>query len=219
MRFYTDGSCLVNPGGPGGWSFVATNEVAISQNTVIRSGGACHTSALQMEVMAILEALRWADEQKVCDCEYEFHVDSHQALDYIERTWDMGKRDWKGCEGWANLSLLKQIFVLGMKLKPKFKYIVGHAGNPFNELADATARKMAIQFKDGQLISYKEAEAGDSVAARAEGSVYTKVYKVYAKLEGSGNILLKRAYQGSSGDLIAVSEQEFNQSLFIKIIW
>ena len=55
---YTDGSCLKNPDGPGGWAMVArtTATGAVSE----QSGGHPSTTNNRMELTAAIKALRWA---------------------------------------------------------------------------------------------------------------------------------------------------------------
>lgn len=55
---YTDGSCLKNPDGPGGWAMVArtTANGAVSE----QSGGHPSTTNNRMELTAAIKALQWA---------------------------------------------------------------------------------------------------------------------------------------------------------------
>ena len=55
---YTDGSCLKNPDGPGGWAMVArtTATGAVSE----QSGGHPSTTNNRMELTAAIKALQWA---------------------------------------------------------------------------------------------------------------------------------------------------------------
>ncbi len=57
---FTDGSCLRNPGGPGGWAMVA-KDMATGQVTE-RSAGEPSTTNNRMELTAAIEALRYAPE-------------------------------------------------------------------------------------------------------------------------------------------------------------
>ena len=52
---YTDGSCLRNPNGPGGWAFVA--EEAATGEVTERSGGDPSTTNNRMEMTAAIESL------------------------------------------------------------------------------------------------------------------------------------------------------------------
>ena len=60
---YTDGSCLVNPGGPGGWGFVFVNDKGIE---VERKYGSIKKHAAVTnnfaEYMAVLRALQYYQE-------------------------------------------------------------------------------------------------------------------------------------------------------------
>jgi len=54
-EIYTDGSCLKNPGGPGGWAFT----VLENKEQWSMSGGESCTTNNRMELQAIIEALEF----------------------------------------------------------------------------------------------------------------------------------------------------------------
>ena len=58
FTIYTDGSCLRNPGGPGGWAIVACEER--TGRLTERSGGDPSTTNNRMELTAAIEALAFA---------------------------------------------------------------------------------------------------------------------------------------------------------------
>lgn len=55
IKVYTDGSCLINPGGPGGWAAVI---LADKCDPVEISGGAPETTNNRMEMTAVIEGLK-----------------------------------------------------------------------------------------------------------------------------------------------------------------
>lgn len=129
----TDGSALGNPG-PTGWAWVdqTTGETG--------SGGLAHGTNNIGELLALLEALRHAGP----DVDLLVRADSQYVIN-IATTWGRSwqKRGWRKGDGKTpeNLELVQQILAeLDARTgRTDFEWVRGHAGDEFNERADALA--------------------------------------------------------------------------------
>lgn len=136
---YTDGSCLINPGGPGGWAalvlFVTDGEIV--QDRMI-SGGVLSTTNNRMEMVAAIEGLKAVDTA----IPIKMIVDSEYVRLGIT-TWIRGwkRRGWKTSSGspvknqdlWLELNRL----VLGRSVE--WEWVKGHSDDPFNTRVDLQA--------------------------------------------------------------------------------
>ena len=130
---FTDGSCLKNPKGPGGWAFTLIENGR--QWTL--SGGESSTTNNRMELMAVIEALDFAQGN-----EYIIHTDSELTMKCATGVY---KRK-------ANKDLWDEYDrALGSK-KINWVWVKAHNGNPLNEYVDRLARKEAEMFE--KLISF-----------------------------------------------------------------
>lgn len=141
---YTDGSCLKNPGGPGGYA-----AVIISPDGKITeiSGGEPDTTNNRMEMRAGIESLRALPEGAVV----EFFTDSQYLKNAFTKYW---LRNWKR-NGWRtsmgepvkNQDLWKSLDSEISKRRVAFHWVKGHAGSRFNERCDLLARQEAASQK------------------------------------------------------------------------
>jgi ribonuclease HI len=138
VNLYTDGSCLRNPDGPGGWAVVAERD---GDKVAELSGYSPSTTNNIMEMVAALEAIGFAPD----DEPFAVISDSEYVVKGINE-W-MGKwaaRDWQKKSGSiANLELWKLLYAAVEPGRMVFKWVRGHDRNPFNELADELAGKEA----------------------------------------------------------------------------
>lgn len=127
---YTDGACSGNPG-PGGWGAV------LIWNGVVRalSGGEPHTTNQRMELTAVIKAL----EALKRPCEVIVRTDSQYLVNTMTQGW---KRR-------ANLDLWGRLDELCRVHKISWEWVRGHAGDPYNELADRLARAAIPQKEVG----------------------------------------------------------------------
>lgn len=138
IQIHTDGACSGNPG-PGGYGSIlvfGTVEKEIS-------GGSYETTNNQMELLAVIEALKILKEP----CEIELFTDSK----YVEQgisTWLEGwiKRGWKTAskEPVKNQDLWKEFLELSKIHKIKTNWVKGHSGEHYNERCD----KLAVAQRD-----------------------------------------------------------------------
>ena len=128
---FTDGSCLVNPGGPGGWAWAIDTEHH-------DSGPDPSTTNQRMEIRAAFEAVK-AHEGAV-------HVvsDSQYVVNCFTQRW------WRGwhSRGWlnsakkpvANRDLWEPFIELVLEREDvTFEWVKGHAGHDMNEFVDQLA--------------------------------------------------------------------------------
>jgi ribonuclease HI len=146
IRLWTDGSILVNPGGQGGWAFVAE-----------MFGEAFHTAAgndpsstnNRMELTAVIEAVEWAvtfqaqaGTLKVPIQRVELISDSQYVVFGITRYragWE--RRDWRRVK---NVDLWHRLCDAADRCEQlEFRWVRGHDGAEFNEMADKLAGEAA----------------------------------------------------------------------------
>ena len=125
---FTDGSCLKNPKGPGGWAFTLIENGR--QWTL--SGGESSTTNNRMELMAVIEALDFAQGN-----EYVIHTDSELTMKCATGVY---KRK-------ANKDLWDEYDRVLRSRKINWVWVKAHNGNLLNEYVDRLARKEAEMLK------------------------------------------------------------------------
>ncbi len=131
---FTDGSASPNPG-PGGWGavYVVDGEIVAQDH-----GHEAQTTNNRMELRALLAALELVPEGTPA----VVYSDSNLAVRTITE-WAAGwqRRGWKRRTGPVeNLDLVKPLYA-GYSARPELelRWIKAHAGNRWNEYADALA--------------------------------------------------------------------------------
>ena len=141
---HTDGSCLRNPGGAGGWAAVI--ETAATGAVEEKSGGAPETTNNRMELTAALMALSAVPE----GARVALYTDSQYLKNAFTKFWlpAWQKRGWKKADGEPvlNQDLWVQLDAAFAARQVQFHWVKGHAGNPRNERCDALARAEAEKF-------------------------------------------------------------------------
>ena len=143
IQIYTDGSCLKNPYGPGGYAAIIRYQSDGKQYEMRLSGGAAGTTNNRMELMAVIEAVKHCpDIEKpmlvYTDSQYIVNAFGKGWIkNWVRLNWDRGK------EGGPvkNADLWKKLLTVIGKRKIDFAWVKGHAGNPLNEQCD----KMAVE--------------------------------------------------------------------------
>jgi ribonuclease HI len=136
---YTDGGALNNPG-PGGYGAVL---VRGEQETEL-CGGYRYTTNNRMELMACIAAL---SELAICKAKITLFSDSSYVVNGIIKGW---ARSWQR-NGWVksdgkpvvNIDLWQDLLELVEDLDVSFRWVRGHAGNPYNERCDKLATRSA----------------------------------------------------------------------------
>ena len=143
---YTDGSCLKNPGGAGGYAAVIIRGDGSEQEI---SGGEESTTNNRMELRAGVEALRVIPAGASVD----FYTDSQYMKNAFTKRW---LANWKR-NGWHTAGgepVKKRDLWLALdeefsKRRVSLHWVKGHAGSRYNERCDALARSEAAARKRG----------------------------------------------------------------------
>lgn len=134
ITIYTDGACSGNPG-PGGWGAV----LRYGEKCREISGGQNPTTNNQMEMLAVIEALKSLKHA----CEVDLYTDSQYVRQGITEWVAKWKRNgWKTADKKPvkNQELWQQMDDLTQNHKIHWHWVKGHSGNPDNERADELAR-------------------------------------------------------------------------------
>lgn len=134
VDIFTDGACSGNPGA-GGWGVI----LRYGKNEKELSGGADLTTNNQMELSAVIEALKSLKEP----CDVTLTTDSQYVVcgmtewmnNWIVRNWKTSDK-----KPVANKELWQELKALSEKHKISWQWVKGHAGHPENERCDALAR-------------------------------------------------------------------------------
>jgi len=146
VTIHTDGSCIGNPG-PGGWAAVLTSPLGSSGNYKEISGHRQSATNNEMELVAVLEALKAI---KRTGLSVAIYTDSQLVIGLLGGNYTTKKPHL-------------QALVRDIKTVVECKYLAvdcfhvnGHAGDTNNMRADQLARKQARNVEDSkQLASWK----------------------------------------------------------------
>jgi len=118
---FTDGSCLKNPGGPGGWAFIFIDK----DREIHMSDGEKSTTNNKMELQAVIEGLRFIKSKERC----KIYSDSLYVINCAIGKW---KRK-------ANQDLWNEYEKVSFDKNIEFEWVKGHSGNEYNEKVDKMA--------------------------------------------------------------------------------
>jgi ribonuclease HI len=135
LIYYTDGSCIPNPG-VGGWA-VVTHDGPVALGTEEMAEPTATTN-IRMEGHALIHALRQADGKQV-----QIYSDSEFWINVVTK-WSKG---WEA-KGWVkkggeikNLDIVKELCQLYKESDAELIWVRGHNNDPGNEMADLWANK------------------------------------------------------------------------------
>jgi ribonuclease HI len=142
---FSDGSALVNPGGPGGTGFVVLDRA----RPAVRFGGtrwvadgANAVTNNRMELRAVLEALEGLPAGEAV----EVVSDSRYVVDALSK-WIHGwrRKGWRTAAGEPvlNRDLIEALDARGRELSVRYRWVRGHDGHPVNEVVDQLAQAAA----------------------------------------------------------------------------
>mgnify|MGYP000956230935 CR=1 FL=1 len=133
IEIYTDGSCLKNPGGPGGWAAILLYKGHHKEIF----GSDSSTTNNRMELMAIIKGLEELKEP----CLVTIYSDSQYAINGMTK-W---LKNWikKKFAGVKNKELWEMLSKASEQHTVNYKWVKGHANNEYNNLADEIANKAA----------------------------------------------------------------------------
>lgn len=135
LTIYTDGACSGNPG-PGGWGAI----LLYKKHKKEISGGQKNTTNNQMEMKAVIEALKLLKKES----ELILYTDSKYVMDGITKwIFSWKKNGWKSAnkKPVKNLELWQELDTQAKKHKIEWIWVKGHSGNHYNELVDELARR------------------------------------------------------------------------------
>ncbi|SDG13843.1 ribonuclease HI [Selenomonas sp. WCT3] len=142
---YTDGSCLRNPDGPGGWAAVVTN-VRTGEVTELHEGNPSTTNN-RMELSAAIAAMSFPDAPS----KIAIYTDSQYLKNGFTKGWlkSWKSRGWKKADGnpVLNQDLWMQLDVLYQKHQITFHWVKGHVGIDLNERCDQLAKSEAMKYQ------------------------------------------------------------------------
>jgi ribonuclease HI len=139
MEIYTDGGCHGNPG-PGGWAWV----MCLAQGQREAKGYEAFTTNNRMELMAVIQVLETIRQEGLGTKDLKIHTDSQ----YVQKGISLWIKSWLR-NGWRtaskqevkNKDLWVRLHELDSLLKPKWIWVLGHAGNQLNERCDALVQE------------------------------------------------------------------------------
>jgi len=138
IQIYTDGSCKGNPG-PGGWAVLFTEPDEKKPFATLK-GHEASTTNNRMEMVAVIEALRYIDVNKFHTCDITLYSDSNLVIQTMLQGW---KRK-------ANLDLWEELDELNEELDIEYVWVKGHHKNHWNNECDRIAQRQAsISQKNG----------------------------------------------------------------------
>lgn len=135
LVIYTDGASRGNPG-PGGYGAI----LQFKGRSKEISGGYRHTTNNRMELMAVIAALKALNREGLHITVYS---DSQYLVKAVHEGWlkKWIATDFKG--GKKNKDLWLEFHELASKHSVKFRWVRGHADNPFNNRCDELATTAA----------------------------------------------------------------------------
>ena len=131
---YTDGACSGNPG-PGGWGAILIYRGKEKK----LSGGKAHATNNQMEMIAVIEALRAMKKP----CYIKVHSDSALIINAMTKGWieSWKKKNWKKADKKPveNKELWEAMLLAMNGHKVDWIKVKGHSGLELNERVDQLA--------------------------------------------------------------------------------
>lgn len=138
IKVYTDGSCLKNPGGAGGWGVL----IEIDGQAETFSGGDPETTSNRMELMAAIRAL----EILPPGMKLTLYTDSSYVQTGITEwviNWKANAWKTSGNKPVKNIDLWMRLDEANKRHKVKWNWVRSHNGNTGNEVADFLAGEAA----------------------------------------------------------------------------
>lgn len=146
VTIYTDGACRGNPG-PGGYGVIL--EYTREDGEVFRkelSGGYRQTTNNRMEILAAVVGL----SALKTPCDIVLYSDSQYLINGMTKGW-VAKwqrfgwyKDAKHSEKAKNIDLWKALLEAMKSHQVEFRWVKGHAENPYNNRCDALAVAAAL---------------------------------------------------------------------------
>ncbi|ALG86335.1 ribonuclease HI [Gordonia phthalatica] len=143
VEISTDGACLGNPG-PGGWGAILRYGDVEKE----LSGAEPDTTNNRMELMGAIQALNALKRPSTVI----LYTDSSYVRNGITK-WISGwqRNGWKTAskQPVKNADLWKDLLEAEERHKVEWRWVKGHAGDKYNEIADTLATGAAKKLRDG----------------------------------------------------------------------
>lgn len=151
IKVYTDGACSGNPG-PGGWAALLLIKKGDKKDKILLKGGEKHTTNNRMELLAIVESMKFINKNITQEVSIEIYSDSAYVINPINNGWLKGwaKNGWRTTKQTdvVNKDLWVAFIAIDSVIsKPTFIKVKGHSGNKFNEYVDRAAVKECNKYK------------------------------------------------------------------------
>lgn len=130
LEIYTDGSCLVNPGGKGGYGAVLLCDPIIEISGHIQEPTTNNRAEIQAAIYAVMRARALGYHN------LKIYTDSI----YIVKTYTGEYRKKKNLDLWDLLDLALE------DAEFEFEWVRGHSTNKYNNMADKLASKGANKY-------------------------------------------------------------------------
>jgi ribonuclease HI len=134
ITIFTDGSCKGNPGHGGYAAIILKEDEKVLK---IVKGREKVTTNNRMEMIAVIEALRYITLNKLQGEDIILYSDSNLIIQTLNQGW---KRK-------ANLDLWEELDELSEELNIEYVWVKGHNKNKWNEMCDKIACEEAVKAK------------------------------------------------------------------------
>lgn len=131
LELYTDGSCKGNPGN-GGWAVIILEKGNPKPIEKLKGGDSATTNN-RMEMIAVIEGLRFIHENHLQNRKLSLFSDSNLIIKTLTEGW---KRK-------ANLDLWEELDALNEEIEVEYVWVKGHSDNKWNNEADKIAQMQA----------------------------------------------------------------------------
>ncbi|HYD90907.1 MAG TPA: ribonuclease HI [Flavobacterium sp.] len=140
ILIYTDGAAKGNPG-RAGWGAVFIT----GQKTFEIGGGVEHATNNQMELTAVIEALRHTKNNNLKGALEIVSDSKYVILGITEWIFGWQKNNWRNAakKPVMNRELWEELYSLTKELKPSWTYVKGHNEDKYNDRADLIATSFA----------------------------------------------------------------------------
>ncbi|MFP4563676.1 MAG: ribonuclease HI [Spirochaetia bacterium] len=147
IEIHTDGGCIGNPG-PGAWAYVLRHCLDTGEfEEITDSGFSEATTNNRMELTAVIEALKKAQEIIMSEDKLGETVVLHTDSIYVKKgitewihRWETNGWKTAGKKPVKNKNLWQELKILDNALSVSWRWVRGHAGNPLNEACDRAVR-------------------------------------------------------------------------------
>ncbi len=133
IEIYTDGSCKGNPG-PGGWCAIILQKSSEIPYQILQ-GNENLTTNNRMEMLAVIEALKFITKNHLQNSEINLYSDSNLVIQTLTQGW---KRK-------ANKDLWEELDGLAEALDVNYVWVKGHAKNKWNNECDKIAQAESLK--------------------------------------------------------------------------